>query len=437
MTEMLIPVPSSVEAERSMLSCILSDNLYFERAVGWIQEGAIYNDDNEKIWKAMKRLYSDGKKMDMVTVYEEIREMYGEQNSVPYSTIIDIAETPTLAPHTEEYAKIIHKRYIQRRIREKANKMYSSSSDSYIEADKTLESVANDIRELQLMKPNKERPMKDILKDTLENIKTSSNIVEYGIPALDAPAGGMTRGELTVLGGRPGHGKTTTAINIAKSLVENNKKVLFFSREMTNIEIMKKMAIIETNISYEKLRKNELTEEEVGIVEETMKTLEEKYSGKLILFDNIRYLEESSIEIRRHPDVDVVIDDYIQLIKIEKNVDRRFQIEEIMVEYKWLAKDMKFAGLLLSQLSRGIDTRILDPRPRMSDYAEGGTIEQIAECALFSFYGYNFDNELYKPFEYEIISAKTRYGKVGTYKIGFNGDRCKLYPTVTEAEIGD
>ena len=63
----------------------------------------------------------------------------------------------------------------------------------------------------------------------------------------------------------------------------------------------------------------------------------------------------------------------------------------------------------------------------MSDYAESGVIEQTAESAMFIFYGYNFDHERYNQYQSEVIIAKCRYGKVGTYKIGFNGNRCKYY----------
>ena len=70
----------------------------------------------------------------------------------------------------------------------------------------------------------------------------------------------------------------------------------------------------------------------------------------------------------------------------------------------------------------------------MSDYAESGVIEQTAESAMFVFYGHNFDSERYNPYKSEIIVAKSRYGKIGTHMIGFNGGRCKFYMNSTMAE---
>ena len=97
-----------------------------------------------------------------------------------------------------------------------------------------------------------------------------------------------------------------------------------------------------------------------------------------------------------------------------------------MQEYNWICKTENCSSILVSQLNREIEKR-LDPRPRMSDYAESGVIEQTAESAMFVFYGHNFDSERYSPFKSEVIVSKSRYGKIGTHKIGFNGNRCKFY----------
>ena len=122
-----------------------------------------------------------------------------------------------------------------------------------------------------------------------------------------------------------------------------------------------------------------------------------------------------------------MIDDYIQLIQVNGIKEgRRFEIEKIMQEYKWICKSENCSVILVSQLNREIEKR-LDPRPRMSDYAESGVIEQTAESAMFVFYGHNFDSARYDQYKSEIIVSKSRYGRIGTHKIGFNGNRCKFY----------
>jgi len=151
------------------------------------------------------------------------------------------------------------------------------------------------------------------------------------------------------------------------------------------------------------------------------------------MYDNVRTLDDCLREIAKHKP-DVVIDDYIQLIEVRGVKEgRRFEIEKIMQEYKWMCKQEDCSAILVSQLNREIEKR-LDPRPRMSDYAESGVIEQTAELAMFVFYGHNFDSEKFNPYKSEIIVAKSRYGKIGTHMVGFNGGRCKFYMNSTMAE---
>jgi len=103
-----------------------------------------------------------------------------------------------------------------------------------------------------------------------------------------------------------------------------------------------------------------------------------------------------------------------------------------MNEYKWIAKKENLHCILVSQLSRDIEKRY-DPRPRMSDFAESSAIEHVAESAIFTFYGYQFDDEKYSPYQAEFITAKSRYGKTGTYIVGFNGNKCSFYDSEEEA----
>ena len=244
----------------------------------------------------------------------------------------------------------------------------------------------------------------------------------------------MTRKEITILGGRPGHGKTTLMINIISKLVLSGKKVMVFSREMSKEELMKKLLILESkNLEYSALRKPEMTEDEQQQLDRAILEIRSKYRN-LTIYDNIRTLSESMREISRHKP-DVIFDDYVQLIQVDinGNNDRRFQIETIMMEYKWIVKKINASAFLLSQLNREIERR-LDPEPKLSDYAESGVIEQVAETAMFVFYGYNFDHEEYGRNESKIIVAKSRYGQIGQYVVGFNGDRCKYYNNPQEAE---
>jgi len=422
-------MPSSQEAENSVLGCILLDGEQsFDKVIPWIRnDNAFYTTDNKKIWKAIKILRRKKEPIDLVTVSNTLRED-GEDNISYYLTgLTDVIATTS---NIESHAKIVWEKYVQREVRTASYKMNKISFDKYEKTMPLINQQLKWLEELRDLQPDRINNLDAMIEDAVEYIKSGENVIKFGMYALDKPAGGMTRKEVTVLGGRPGHGKTTLMINVLKSLIEQGYKVMLFNREMSNTEMLRKLIVLESkSLLYGNIRRGEIDglEDEIDKAEQTIK---EKYKN-LIMYDDIRTLQDGIAEISKHKP-DVVIDDYIQLITMNDNKDRRFQIETIMQEYKWVAKKENCSALLISQLNREIERRI-DPYPRMSDYAESGVIEQTVENALFVFYGYNFDHENYDMYESEIISCKTRYGMVGGYKVGFAGNRCSFYPTREQA----
>lgn len=417
--------PSSKSAEESVLGCILLDGVsIYEKVAAWIRdEDAFYYKDNQTVWKAIKEIYKSGEPIDVITVANKVKDTNPDETMGYFITGLPM-EVATTA-NAEYHAKIIWERHIQREAAKTANKLYKTSFTDYEKLDTTLQQHSRLIDELKDLQPSKKTDIDVIISNTISNLKNGSNIIPFGLQQLDYPAGGMTRKEVTVLGGRPGHGKTTLAINIVRSLIAQGYKVMLFNREMSNEEVMKKIIIMESkDIEYSKIRKNKLSDVEMIEVELLTEKIDKKYKN-LIMYDNIRKLSEAMLEISRYKP-DVVLDDYIQLIQVDNIEERRFQIESIMYEYKWICKKENCSAILVSQLNREIEKRI-DPKPRLSDFAESGVIEQTAETAIMPFYGWNFDNESHDKYEIEIIVPKSRYGTIGTYVMGFNGNRCKFY----------
>ena len=422
------PFPKSYDAEESLLGAILLEGkTIYEKVSPWIRvDEAFYNNDNKIIWNIIKTLYKENTPIDVVTVMEKSKSMYNENNKLTGYYLTGLPEKVPTTSNVEEYARIIWEKYIQRETAKSANKLYNVSFDETENVQTILDEHSRLIEELKEIQPSRVKTIEDIVDEAKVNIKEGGNLIPFGMDVLDYPAGGMTRKEITVLGGRPGHGKTTLMINILKSLIEQGLKVMLFNREMSNTEMIKKMCVLENKeLLYADVRKNQFNDDTEIVMEMQMEKLKTKYA-KLKMYDHIRSLSDTMSEIAKHKP-DVIIDDYIQLIQADGvNEGRRFEIEKIMQEYKWICKTENCSAILVSQLNREIEKR-LDPRPRMSDYAESGVIEQTAESAMFVFYGHNFDSERYSPYKSEIIVSKSRYGKIGTHKVGFNGGRCKFY----------
>tara|TARA_R100001594_G_scaffold142277_2_gene189041 strand:- start:25 stop:1338 length:1314 start_codon:yes stop_codon:yes gene_type:complete len=426
-------MPHSEEAEKALLGSVLKGgNDVFEEVKHWIRKSeAFYSEDNKKIWISMQRLFRDREGIDVITVIDKIKRLYPDTDGIKYYITGLVDEVPS-TKLVDRYAKIIWEKYLRREVSKSAYKLNKTILDDGNESmEKTISKHIRLIEEIQNIQPTKMNDIEDIIEETKSLVETGDNIIKFGIPALDIPAGGMTRKEITVLGGRPGHGKTTLVVNIIKSLIEQGNKVMMFNREMSNPEMVRKLIVMEGNkLSYSKVRKGELNGSSDDF-NNSVESIKNKYSEKLIMFDDVRTLDEALLEISRHKP-DVVIDDYIQLISMPDTKERRFQIEQIVQDYKWICKKENCSALLVSQLNRDIEKRY-EPRPRLSDYSESGVIEHTAESALFVWYGYVFNDEEYSPYKSEIISAKTRYGKVSSEEIGFNGDRCRFYTTEQEA----
>ena len=424
--------PHSTEAEEAVIgSILLKGSSIFEKCNGWIRKSeAFYHTKHRLLWEAFEKMHRNGEVMDSVTVLQNIKDndLINENDGLNAYWLSGLPEKVPTTANVEHYSRIVWEKYIKRESIKSAHQLYSTSFDKQEEkAEELLHEHAHLINELMEIAPSKKREISEIVNDTIDTLKTGKNIIPFGYKPLDNIAGGMTRKEITVIGGRPGHGKTTLTTNLTLSLLRQGYKVMLFNREMSNSEMMKKFFVMSSDgLSYKDLRVGDIDEGRMEIIEMIAEDVKKKLSN-LIMYDDIRTLSDAMREVQREKP-DVVIDDYIQLVKVKNksNKDRRFEIEDILTEYKWVCKKENCSAILVSQLNREIEKR-LEPRPKMSDFSESGAIEQTAETALFVFYGYNFDDEKYDKHEIEVICDKARYGKVGTYVMGFNGNKCKFY----------
>ena len=154
------------------------------------------------------------------------------------------------------------------------------------------------------------------------------------------------------------------------------------------------------------------------------------------MFDKINNFSSSAAEVKKFKP-DIIFDDYIQLIACDSRQDqRRLQIEQLVNDYKWLAKETDAVVVLASQLNRFIEragSRGKALMPQLSDLAESGAIEQVAENVFFSYYDYKVQGERGKGKNIiTILAGKVRYGDSGVVDLGYDGDKCKIYNSIGE-----
>ena len=210
--------------------------------------------------------------------------------------------------------------------------------------------------------------------------------------------------------------------------------MILFNRELTNVEVLKKLLALESGrLSYAMIRQGIYDMKQLQELDRVREFIAKKYcSSRFRMYDKIRDFPTSATEIKKFKP-DVIVDDYIQLITPSgKEEQRRLQLERIVNDYKWIAKEYNCSVILASQLNRALETRGTQ-RPQLSDLAESGAIEQVAENVFFVYYPYKVQGgRPEEKNELVLVAAKVRYGETGSIQMAYDGDKCKMYNSADE-----
>ena len=423
----------SVELEKALLGCIIQDPKQIDKVLSWISaDDFFYSEFNKKVWVATKKLHKDNREIDLNTISDEVGlSNTGHHVVYEISGFLDKVTSPS---HAISYAKMLHNYYLRRMLDRQMSAISNDISDNSVETQALLEDAHTTIGNIIKLQPNKIFSVNALLEETKESIFNSTTLIQTGLPKLDKVITGMTRGEITIIAGRPGNAKTTVAANMARNLVHQGKKVIMFNREMPNTEMMKKFLAMESdNLQYRNLRNNISLDQDS--IKETMDKIKEVYEGRLFMFDDVRDMENTFREIKAIKP-DVVIDDHIGLIEHppQDRRDLRLKIGDVSRNYKWLAKSEDMSVVLVSQMNRNMEHRN-DRVPRLSDLAESGNLEQDAEIVVFSHYPWvsRYGDDGNSDCYLELIVAKNRYGQTNSCEVGYHGNSCLVTETEQDA----
>ena len=436
--ENIARLPRNEEGEKYVIGSIISEPKMLSSVSMYLESGdAFFDKKNKILYKKIIEMNKTDEDISLVTICGRLTE----EDKVNGLDAYYVTGLPEIATESSAIvsAKQVYEKHLLRKIMTSSNKILESASNNDGNVYELLNSVHNNIGQLIDIVPGRNFDINQLVDDTWKSIEQGDkNIIKTGFDGFDQLAGGMTRGEITILGGRPGHGKTTTMVNLIKNCIDQGMKVLVFNREMTNVEMLKKILVLESGkLSYFNVRKGIISDlETIEELERTKASIRDKYnSEKFAMYDNVSDFQESASILRKFKP-DVVFDDYIQLIvPPNTKVDRRLQLEYIVNNYKWLVKKNNCAAVLLSQLNRALE-HAGAREPRMSDLAESGAIEQVAENILFVYYPYKVESlrNKFGSDQIKLIGSKVRYGTSGTSLLGFNGDKIRLYQSLEEME---
>jgi len=419
-------LPQDLEAERCVLGSILLHNDAIDDVLQHLRANCFYADPHRRMFAAIHDLYESGTRgIDPVTLGHELERRSELADIGGTSYIVQIIETVPHAAHAEYYAKIVYEKWMQRTLIDACTDTLREAYHGQDQVDDLVAKAERRIFEISERQQNIDRfAIGDILKDTFERIfsrmdqEGTLSGIHTGFTGLDEITSGFQPSELLVLAARPSMGKTALVCNFALAVAGTGNGALIFSLEQSSLELAERFLAIEAKVNGHKLRQGDLDEVEQYSLDQASLKLRE-YP---LFIDDTAGRTVSQIAAvsrrlkRRHPELGLIIIDYLQLIESDESnnrtITREQQISTITRRLKFLAKDLHVPVIALAQLNRGVEQRE-DKRPRLADLRESGAIEQDADIVMFLHRPEAYDPED-RPGEADLIVAKNRSGPIGT-----------------------
>ncbi len=430
-------LPYSVEAEQSVLGSIIIEPQSFDQVAGILKAEYFYIPQHREIFKTISNMFELSRTIDFVTLLERLRDngVYDEAGGKAY--ISQLVQMVPSSANILTYAAIVKERYYTRSLILAAQGIIKDASESVLDAGHLLDSAEQRIYEIRQGRDiSGLKHIKDVIEaetyDRLTKITDPETRDDYiGIPTgigdLDRVITGLNKSDLIIVGARPGMGKTSFALNIARNVALKSKKtVCFFSLEMTRDQIAQRLLSNEASVSSTKLRTGELSADEWTRLGNAGSHL----SQAEIFIDETSGITvpEMKAKLRRMKKVDLVIIDYLGLMQSAKKTENRVQeVSDITRNLKIMAKELGVPIVVCAQLSRGTETKGKSHRPALSDLRESGSIEQDADIVLFLYRETYYDSEKADSEEHsdpnkaECIVAKNRHGELTTVELHWDG----------------
>ena len=426
-------LPTSVEAEQSVLGGLMLDNSRLDAVLEIASEVDFYREDHRLILKMMMELQEDGQPLDAVTLSEAL-ERHGElENAGGLGYLVELAANTPSAANITAYARIVRERSTLRQLIVAAQEISQSSfNPAGLDSDDLLQMAEKRVAQIAEDRPKDGglREVNGLLKETVERIdelfRSGDDVtgVTTGLTDLDGKTSGWQPGELIILAARPSMGKTALALNFVESAIFTQPKpVLVFSMEMPSAALVMRMMSSIGRIDQGHMRNGKLTEEDWPKLSAAVS----KMKDKLLFIDDTPGLTPQEMRARtrrvarEHGNPGMIMVDYLQLMQVAGASEGRTQeISEISRALKALAKEFECPVIALSQLNRSVEQRP-NKRPMNSDLRESGAIEQDADVILFIYRDEYYNEDSAEKGVSELIVGKQRNGEVGTVRAAFVG----------------
>lgn len=414
----------SLEAEQSVLGGLLLDPNKLDDVLEICQPEDFYNVDNRNIFKAIVDVAGTGKTADVITVSEVMHEADTLDEAGGLGYLVEIANNTPSAANVKAYAQIVADRAMERRITEAGQRIAELGDSDGMAVDDKLDALHGELAGLERKDTTKEvQPLASLLKARLQvmDLKHHGKYPEgirTGFTEFDKRIQWLNPGDMWVLGGRPGSGKTAMALNVATNVANTGREVLIFSIEMPAEQITDRMIAALSGVDNKRIRSGQLQEDDwhklsAGVIKLKQMKIEIVDTGGI----DIARVKAICRSKARQGNLGLIVIDYLQLVTDRTKKNTIDVVGSASIQIKQIAKACKCPVIALAQLNRKCEER-KDKRPMLSDLRETGQIEQDADIVSFMYRDeYYYEDSPNKGFA-EIITAKMREGETGKDIIG-------------------
>jgi len=445
--------PNARELEEAVLGAMMLEREKIHTAIEILTDGHFYAPENGKIFKAIYKLYNEGGAVDLLTVANELRNNNELDIIGGAYYLATLTSKVSSAANLDYHSRILTQKYVQRELIRVAGEISLDAYDDALDSFEMLDDCERKLYEIknaglkrsyQGIDQLLQRAMKDLeARQATDNSGITG--VATGFSDLDRITSGWQSSDLIILAARPAMGKTAFALSLMRNAaVDFGKKVIIFSLEMADVQLVNRLMSGEAEIESDKIKKSNLTDQEWQRLHDKTALL----SSSSIFIDDTPQLSIFDLtakcrRIHSQGGLDLVVVDYLQLLRHETKGqgNREQEIAFISRALKGLAKELKIPVIALAQLSREVEKRG-NKRPQLSDLRESGSIEQDADMVMFLYrdeyyqkMGMNEPGAQSAPSESpgsaiagltEIIIGKNRHGETGSAFAKFIGQYSKF-----------
>lgn len=421
-------LPHNLEAERSVLGAILVHNDAYELAAQVLSSKHFYRDAHRRIFAAIARLIDERHgAVDFVTLKEELARTSELDEVGGPAYIASLADGVPRATNVTYYAGIVCEKALLRDVIYACNTILTAAyeaedpaADILQRADTALLALCNGTAQDAVLELPARLP--EIFKRIEHRVEHKGELtgITTGFPSIDAETLGWQRGDLIVIAARPSIGKTAFALNTAVAAGRAGHRVLIFSIEMRKTQLEDRLLASLAGVDAARIRSGQLGGVDYRRISEAL----EMMANLPITLDDRRGLTVAEIRAacrRQRADrgLGLVAIDYVQLMpgSLERRgATRNEEVTDISRRVKTMAEELNVPVLLLSQLSRASEKRP-DPRPKLSDLRESGSLEQDGDIVAFLHRRHHRESGTTA-----FILEKQRNGPTGALNLTFDRD---------------